>query len=620
LVEGESLYYQAIRLDPSCADAYGNLGVALAQQRKLPQAEAAFRMAIRLNPAIAVMYVNLTTCLLQQGRFPETEEWARQAILIDPANAESHHLLGCSLEARNQLEPAETSFREAVRLNPRHADAFFRLGRLLIRVSKPQEAETALRESVKLKPDSAAAWLALGMLLESQERASEAVECAREALKLDHESADLHNCLGVALARGEKFAEAEVAYRESIRRKPDMASAWSNLGNAQRSAGQVEEAEKSLREALRLWPEYPEAHNNLAIALVQLGREEETLKHYDESIRLRPDYPEARMNRSLSLLAKGDFTRGWPEYEWRFKVRPMKDGGPPGPRWEGQPIDGQTLLLTAEQGLGDSVQFIRYAPLAKARGAKVVFDCPEGLASLLATCPGIDQVFARNKPPGPVYNFHISLLSLPAIFGIPPEASAPVPYLTPDPARVEHWRKELEGIPGLRVGIAWQGSTIHKGDKLRSVHLSRFAPLAAIPGVSLCSIQKGTGTEQLAEESVKGMNVIDLGARTGPEMMDAAALMMNLDLLITVDTAVAHVAGAIGRPVWVAVPSAADWRWLREGDTTVWYPTMRLFRQTHRADWDDVFERLAVALADAAREKAQEQPDIEFAGIWSGDV
>jgi Flp pilus assembly protein TadD len=603
--EGEAIYREAIKLDPANPDAHGNLGVALAQQLKLPEAEAAFRLAIRLGPTITVMYVNLTTCLLQQGRYSETEEWARQTIQLDPELAEPHHLLGCSLEGRSQLEPAEASFREAIRLNPKHADAHFRLGRVLNRTDKPKEAEAAFRKSLKHKPANASAWSALAMLLESLERATEAVECARKALKLDPESADLHNCLGVALGRAEKFAEAEAAYREAIHRKPDMASAHSNLGNSLRSLGRVEEAETSLLEALRLSPKYAEAHNNLAIALVQMGRDQEAMKHYDEALRLRPDYPEARMNRSLSWLAHGDFVRGWPEYEWRFKVN-KKHKPPPGPRWEGQSLEGQTLLLTAEQGLGDSVQFIRYAPLAQMRGAKVAFDCPEVLASLIATCPGIDQVFPRNTQPGPTYQFHVPLLSLPGIFGVLPEAAtASVPYFTPDPVRVEHWKKELEGVPGLRVGIAWQGSTIHKGDRLRSVPLTRFAPLAAIPGVSLCSIQKGTGTEQLTDKATAGMNVIDLGARTGADMMDVAALMMNLDLLITVDTAVAHVAGAIGRPVWVAMPFAADWRWLREGETTSWYPTMRLFRQAHRGDWDSVFGRIAVALAAASRAKAE---------------
>jgi Flp pilus assembly protein TadD len=489
---------------------------------------------------------------------------------------------------------------------------------VLARRGTHKDAETELREAVRLKPDLTQAWAALAQLLTDTDRHADAIECARTAVRLDPKSADFNNGLGVALAGCEKFSEAETAYREAIRLAPKLASAHSNLGNALRSQGRLDEAETCLREALRLKPDYAEAHNNLGIVLVQAGREDEGKKHYDEAVRLRHDYPEARMNRSLSWLADGDFARGWTEYEWRFKVN-KKHKPPQGPRWDGSPFSGKILLITSEQGLGDSIHFIRYAQLAKAKGGTVLFDCPDPIASILATCPGIDRVVSRNKP-GVTYDTHIPLLSLPSLFGVPPESgTAPVPYLTPDPARLEHWRNELASIPGLRVGIAWQGSTIHKGDKLRSVPLTRFAPLAAIPGVSLCSIQKGTGTEQLTEPSAAGLNVLDLGAKVGSEMADTAALMMNLDLVIAVDTAVVHLAGALGSPAWVALPFAADWRWQRQGETTRWYPSVRLFRQTTRGDWDGVFGRLAVALAAAARAKAEGRT-VETLTVVSGTV
>jgi Flp pilus assembly protein TadD len=602
--EAEAAFREAIRLDPKYADAHGNLGVAFAHQRKLPEAEAAFRLAIRLDPVNVTMYVNLATCLTQQGRPAEADEWSRQAIQLNPALAEPHRLLGSALETRRKYEPAEAAYREAARLEPRHADGRFRLGRVLARRGTHKEAETELREAVRLKPDLTPAWAALAQLLTDTDRHADAIEAARTAVRLDPKSADFNNGLGVALAGCEKFSEAETAYREAIRLAPKLASAHSNLGNGLRSQGRLEEAETCLCEALRLKPDYAEAHNNLGIVLVQAGREDEGKKHYDEAVRLRHDYPEARMNRSLSWLADGDFARGWTEYEWRFKVN-KKHKPPQGPRWDGSPFTGKILLITSEQGLGDSIHFIRYAQLAKAKGGTVLFDCPDPLTSILATCPGIDRVVSRNKP-GVTYDTHVPLLSLPSLFGVPPESgTAPVPYLTPDPARVEHWRNELASVPGLRVGIAWQGSTIHKGDKLRSVLLTRFAPLAAIPGVSLCSIQKGTGTEQLTESSAAGLNALDLGAKVGSEMADTAALMMNLDLVIAVDTAVVHLAGALGRPAWVALPFAADWRWQRQGETTRWYPSVRLFRQTTRGDWDGVFGRLAVALAAAVRAKAE---------------
>jgi hypothetical protein len=274
----------------------------------------------------------------------------------------------------------------------------------------------------------------------------------------------------------------------------------------------------------------------------------------------------------------------------------------------------------------------------------VVFDCPAVLASIISTCPGVDKVVTRREKV--TYQTHVPLLSLPGLLGLPkgtgaavaamkpmavegeamspdpsmavrgesPEAPpapvAPVPYLSADPMRVEYWRRELQDVPGLKVGIAWQGSRIHKGDRLRSVPLTSFAPLAAIPAVSLISVQKGAGAEQLTEPAAKEMGVLDFGARTALEMADVAALMMALDLVVAVDTAVVHLAGALGRPVWVALPYAPDWRWLRAGEETAWYPSMRLFRQSTRGEWDEVFGRLAAALAKAARAKAERRWDL----------
>jgi len=605
LDEAEKAFREAIRLEPGHHEAHGNLGVALGQLRRLPEAEAAFRLAIRLSPSVVTMYVNLATCLLQQNRFHEVEEWARQAIQLDSNVAEAHRLLGSSLEARNRLDVAETSFAEAVRLDPRSADAQFGYGTVLSRREKPEEAEKALREAVRLKPSLTGAWASLAGLLGNQDRHTEAADCAREAVKLDPQSADLHNCLGVALAACENYVDAETSYREALRLNSKIPSVHSNLGNALRSLGRLFEAETSLKEALKLKADYPEAHNNLGIVYVQMGRDDDAMKCYDEAIRLAPDYPEARMNRSFAYLGNGDFVRGWPEYEWRWKVKPFKNGKEPGTRWDGSDINGKSLLITAEQGLGDSINFIRYATLAKARGAKIIFDCPVPLSALIETCPGVDVVVPRGQP-GPPFDYYAPLLSLPGIFGDEVE-TAPIPYFRPDPERVAYWREELAGISGLKVGVTWQGSKAHKGDKLRSVSLTRFAPLAAIPGVSLCSLQKPPGTEQLTEGPGAAMGVIDLGSKIGEQMADAAALLMNLDLVVSVDTAIVHLAGALGRPVWVAVPFAADWRWLRDREDTRWYPTMRLFRQPAPGEWDPVFARMAVALAAVSKVRAEEK-------------
>jgi hypothetical protein len=237
----------------------------------------------------------------------------------------------------------------------------------------------------------------------------------------------------------------------------------------------------------------------------------------------------------------------------------------------------------------------------KERGGIVVADSPEVLAKLLATCPGVDQVIPRGQGL-PKFDTYIQLMSLPGLFGIPPDARmAAPPYLTPPSDRVEFWRAELAGIDRLRVGIVWQGSKSHRGDRIRSVPLTQFAPLAAVPGVRLISLQKGAGIEQLEDPSASDMNVLDLGKRTAAGMEDTAALLANLDLLVSIDTSVAHLAGVLAKPAWVALPSAPDWRWLREREDTPWYPTMRLFRQRKAGGWDDVFGCLREALAELTR-------------------
>jgi len=239
----------------------------------------------------------------------------------------------------------------------------------------------------------------------------------------------------------------------------------------------------------------------------------------------------------------------------------------------------------------------------KARGGTVLVECPEVLRPLVATCPGVDRVVGSGAPL-PAFDTHVPLLSLPGILGVPPDASpAPVPYFSVDPARVEHWRAELGAVPGFRVGVVWQGSKSHKGDHIRSVPLTRFAGLAGVPGVRLVSLQKGYGTEQLAAAAAAGLGVVDVGGKTGAGMEDTAAVLPALDLVVTVDTSVAHLAGALGVPVWVAVPHASDWRWLRHRADTPWYPTMRLFRQPEVGDWDAVFERLRAELEAAVAAK-----------------
>lgn len=377
--------------------------------------------------------------------------------------------------------------------------------------------------------------------------------------------------------------------------RPHFPVALSNLGNALRTLGDIVGAEPPLREAVRLMPTSPEARNNLGVLLVQTARWDEAIAEYHAAIAARPDYAEAHLNLALAYLACGDYERGWQEYEWRGKTRSARPPQIDAPRWDGTPRPGGTILICAEQGLGDTIHFVRYAALVRQRCQTVVLDCQQPVEALVRSCPGVDQI--RQGPP-PQPDAWVPMMSLPGLLGMPPTAALPpVPYLQPPAERIAYWRDELAAIPGCKVGIAWQGSPFHKGDRLRSVPLERFAPLAALPGIQLISLQKSPGIEQLTERAGSEWNILNLGARTGRGLEDAAAVMVHLDLLILVDTALAHAAGALGIPVWVAVPYAADWRWGREDATTIWYPTMRLFRQPHPGDWEPVFARITVELA-----------------------
>jgi hypothetical protein len=293
----------------------------------------------------------------------------------------------------------------------------------------------------------------------------------------------------------------------------------------------------------------------------------------------------------MLLLLEGNFAQGWPEYDWR---RWHKDVARPFPQplWDGSPLKGRTLLLHAEQGLGDTLQFIRYSARVPRDGGRVVLECQPALLPLLRGLPGLDQVLPLGAALPP-FDVQAPLPSLPGLFGTTADSiPAEVPYLRADPERVGQWRRELGPGDGFTVGIAWQGNPKNKGDRRRSVALSRFVPLAEVPGVRLCSLQVGAGTEQLAGADFP---LLDLGSRL-TDFVDTAAAVSCLDLVVCVDTALAHLAGALGKPVWLAVASAPDWRWLLGRPDSPWYPTLRLFRQPSPGDWQSVFAQLAAAL------------------------
>jgi tetratricopeptide (TPR) repeat protein len=566
----------ALRLNPNFGAAHDNLGIVLAKLGRHDEAAACLREALRLNPSRAETYMNLGNVQHMREQFAEAEASYRRAIAFRPDWALAHFHLANTLKEQNRLEEAVASYQYGLELQPNDPKVHNNLGTALLELGKTDEAVASFRQAVQLQPDYGRAYSNLGNAYREQGRLEDAVACCQQALRLEPDSAEAHNTLGAALLNQGKVNEALASFQPAVHLKPGYASAYHNLG----------------------------------AALLEQGRAEEALANFRQAVRHKPDYANAHMSLGMVLLYLGHFAEGWAEYEWRWRTKEFAPRPFPQRRWDGGRLDGKMILLHAEQGLGDSLHFIRYAALVKERGATVVVECQPPLLRFLARCPGVDRLVAAGTPLPP-FDVHAPLLSLPLVCGTTLETvPADVPYVFADPDLERRWRDELRALPGFKVGITWQGNPQHKKDRQRSLPLDQFAPLARVPGVTLVSLQKGPGTEQFREAADR-LAVTDLGNRldeaAGP-FMDTAAAMRNLDLVITSDTAVAHLAGALGVPVWVALPFAPDWRWLADRADSPWYPTMRLFRQERPGDWQGVFARLAEALRERVAQVPRARP------------
>jgi tetratricopeptide (TPR) repeat protein len=551
-------YRQALRSAPDHAEANNNLGIALAQQGQIAEAIACFRQALRANPNYANALNNLGNALKDQPA--EAEKCLRQALLLNPNHAHAHNNLGIVLVGQKRATEAIDCFRQALRINPHYASALNNLGAALKSGGQPAEAEECFRQALCIQPNHVDALNNLGIGFREQKQFAEAADCHRQALRINPRDADAHYNLGCALAGLGELAEAALSYRQTLCLKPDHADAHSNLGLAIKDQGQPAEAEQ----------------------------------HFRQAIRIDPNHKAARWNLSFARLMQGDLEGGWPDYELRWAQPGMAPRSFQQPRWDGSPLDGKTILVYAEQGLGDTIQFLRYLPPVQQCGVKVLFECQPRLEQLLTDALGAVMVVPAGAPLPP-FDVQVPLVSLPGLFQTTlATIPAPVSHLDPDPALVERWRRELSPISGFKTGIAWQGNPKHPADRYRSVSLASFEALARVPGVRLVSLQKGPGADQLSSLAGR-FPVLDLndGLDTTGAFIDTAAVMKSLDLIVTVDSALAHLAGTLGVPVWVALPVAPDWRWLMERSDSPWYPTMRLFRQSRLGDWQEVFERIA---------------------------
>ena len=540
---------------------------------------------------------------LQYGGSAQAEQIYRQILQVEASHADAWFFLGAACQMQGRLKDARTHYQKAIGLKPTHATAHYNLGFAYEQDGMLEDAVASYRQALHLEPSNLAALNNLGNVFKAQRKLDDAAACYCEVLRLKPDFAEVHANLGNVLADLDQLVEAKSSYCRALQLRPDYAEAHYNLALLFAKSEKTYDAIASYRQALAFKPDYVEARVNLGNALRLTGQMDEALSSFDEALRQSPNFPSAHWNRSLVLLARGNFDEGWPEYEWRWAQHSFARRHFTQPLWDGSDLSGRTIFLYAEQGMGDTLHFIRYVPLVKQRGGKVIVECQPQLFQLLTEFTGADALVAHGSPL-PQFDVQAPLLSLPGILqSTLSTIPSSIPYLHADARLVEQWGRELESFGGFRIGIAWQGNPANPGDSHRSIPLAQFAILARIPGVRLISLQKGPGTQQLSGIA-ESFPVLDLASRldeTSGAFMDTAAVMMNLDLVITSDTAVAHLAGALGVPVWMALPLAPDWRWLLQREDSPWYPTMRLFRQARFGDWKDVFERIAEAVRQLNR-------------------
>jgi FkbM family methyltransferase len=423
----------------------------------------------------------------------------------------------------------------------------------------------------------------------------------RQVLGVDAANAAAWCYLGIACHDQDRFDQAVAAYRRAIELQPHFPVAFNNLGNTFRLQRKLNESIACFDRAIEQKPDYVNAHKNKGTALTWEGHLDEAVACYQRALEIAPDDAETHKNLGVLSLLRGRFEEGWAEYEWRWKTPETSLPAFSQPLWDGSSLDGKTILLTSEQGLGDVVHFIRYAAVLKQRfDCRVIAACPRPLLPLLASCAGIDDLIASGETPAE-FDMFAPLLSVPGILGDNLQTfPADIPYLAFDAERVSHWQQVLQAFGGCKIGIAWQGNPKHQADRMRSIPLDAFLPLAKLKGFQLFSLQKGPGEEQL--ETLAGrLDIVPLGHCLDEgegAFMDTAAVLQNLDLLITSDTAIAHVAGALGVRTWVALSHVPDWRWLLDRDDSPWYPTMRLFRQREVGEWGNVFKLISEALLE----------------------
>lgn len=584
------------------ADTEQILAAAFAhhQAGRLDAAEHGYKTVLKINPDHAdALHLSGLICF-QGGAFAEAERLIERALKKDGSNGLYLGNLGRIRKAMGDDPGAAAAYRAALAVLPEDAALWSDLAASLLAMDDGAGARTAAEQAVGLNARLPQAQLNLGLALRAcappagQEHAADerARSAFHAALRLEPGLAAAHRALGEMSQAAGELEAAKAAYTDALRYDPASAEAHCNLGNILRDEMDLDAAVAHYRAGLEVQPDAAEIHGNLGVALHELGRFGEALDAYDAALARMPDLAEVRRNRAMTLLLLGRYDEGWQEYEWRWKTKRFQGEatGITSPRWDGGPADKEHILVHAEQGLGDTLQFVRYLPLVKARGVSVTLRCPGSLVRLLSTVSGADAVVSEDDPV-PVHDRHIPLMSLPHLFRTTAETiPASLPYLTAPPTEAARWAEDLKDLSGPKIGLAWKGSPRHPRDRVRSPGLEVFLPLFEGGGRSFVSLQKEGGADDIGRLGVADL-IFDPTASVS-DFADTAAIVKNLDVVVCCDTAVAHLAGGLGCRVLLMLPWVAEWRWRESGAACPWYPDMHLIRQTSANDWTGVLSTI----------------------------
>jgi tetratricopeptide (TPR) repeat protein len=584
-----------LALQHGSAHAHYYRGLALDGLERPAEALASQDRALAIDARFVEALSARGVALQKLGRPDEALASYDRALALRPAYATALNNRGITLHRLGRTEEALDSYDRALAHRPDYALALVNRGNALHELGRSLEALASYDRALLLRPRDAQALRQRGVALDALGRADEALASFDRALAIDP---DLDAALvdrGLTLRGLERDEEALASFERAVAIRPDNAEAWNNRGNTLLALDRTEEAIASYDRALAVRSDFVAVLRNRGNAWHRLNRPHEAIASYERAAALAPDDPQTHWYEGFARLSAGEYEIGWEKLEWRWKEESFAPSrrGFAQPAWQGEPLTGRTILLHAEQGIGDTIHFVRYAPLVAQRGARVLLEVQASLKSLLAGLPGVERTLSPGEPL-PEADFHQALMSLPRAFGTTPESiPAEVPYLSVPPGRAAHWSHRLGSAGRPRIGLVWSGHPDLVGDRRRSLPLQALLPLLSLPGFEWVSLQKEVRPADQALLSESGIR------HFGDELVDfsdTAALASLVDLVVSVDTAVAHLAGALGLPVWILLPFSPDWRWMFEREDSPWYPTARLFRQPRAGDWTEVLRRVTLEI------------------------